>query len=67
MYTLIADDGNYARMERCNFTMNSGLDGQNDLGAAIALTNFGIFFERDSVIRHDILDWYVPIIKILAI
>jgi len=53
---LLAGDGNYVKIDRCNFTENSGLGTQNDFGAAIALTYLGLFSQRIASTRHEITD-----------
>ena len=57
IYT-VADDGNFVRFDQCNFTRNSGLGSQDDLGAAIALSYLGLFSQRVASTRHEIIDWY---------
>ena len=53
-----ARDGNYVKIDHCNFTENTGPGTQNDFGAAIALTYLGLFSQRIASTRHEIIDRY---------
>lgn len=50
-------DGNSARLERCVFSNNHGLNTENDYGAAIVISLLTIFRQRITLPRHEIVDW----------
>ena len=52
-------DGNYFKLERCNFTGNVGLGSNSDYGAAFMVSLLTPFRERVTIPRHEVIDWYV--------
>ena len=51
------DDGNLVKLQRCNFTQNTGLGSQLDLGAAVALSFLTVFSQQIILPRHEISNW----------
>ena len=51
------DDGNLAKLERCNFTGNTGSGSQLDFGAAVAISFLTVFRQRVILSRHEITEW----------
>lgn len=56
-HAFVGDDGNLAKLERCNFTGNTGFGDQLDFGAAMALSYLTVFRQRVISPRHEIKDW----------
>lgn len=45
------------RIERCYFTGNQALGTQDDYGAAVAFSLLSLLREKESLPRHEIVDW----------
>ena len=55
--TFTGGDGNFMKLEQCHFTGNQGLGTQNDYGAAVALSLLSLLRDKESLPRHEIVDW----------
>lgn len=56
---LAGGDGNFVRFERCHFLGNQGLQGEGvEFGAALGISFTNFFRNRESLPRHEIIDWY---------
>lgn len=45
------------KLERCYFTGNQGLGTQDDYGAAVALSLLSLLRDKESLPRHEVVDW----------
>lgn len=50
-------DGSMIRIERCSFTGNQAIGTQDNYGAAVAFSFLTILREKESLPRHEVVDW----------
>ena len=50
-------DGSMIRIERCSFTGNQAIGTQDNYGAAVAFSLLTILREKESLPRHEVVDW----------
>lgn len=50
-------DGSMIRIEHCSFTGNQAIGTQDNYGAAVAFSFLTILREKESLPRHEVVDW----------